>query len=123
MPPKMRAGVARTHQFAGDGSWSLNLPKTGAPAPPGATQWGDTSAGAYNPAPTNIWETPAAPAPAPAPTPEAPGIDWNQSAYDVMKQMLDQYSLGSLSSVLRKLIEGGITDQASVMLELQNTAE
>ncbi|MDP9820484.1 hypothetical protein [Nocardioides massiliensis] len=76
-----------------------------------------------NPPPTGTPSTPTPTTPTPAPAPETPGIDWNQSAYDVMRQMLDQYGLGSLSSVLRKLIERGITDQASVMLELQNTAE
>ena len=65
--------------------------------------------------------------------PELPGVpttpaepDWtaaDQSAFDLMAMTLQQWGLGSLSDVLRSLIEGGITDQASLTLALQDTNE
>ena len=111
---------------AGGGSYTIAPPSTG-----GSGGWNQDALAGMDPwkaPPTSttggggsIWNPPSTPG-APAP-PSAPAIEWNQSAYDIMRQMLDQYGLGSLSGVLRNLIERGITDQASVMLELQNTAE
>jgi hypothetical protein len=46
-----------------------------------------------------------------------------QSAWAYMQQLLDQVGLGSLAGVLQGLISGGMTDAASLQLELQNTNE
>ena len=46
-----------------------------------------------------------------------------QSAFSMMSALLNQYGLGSLSDKLRDLIVGGVTDQATLTLELQNTNE
>lgn len=47
----------------------------------------------------------------------------NQGAFDTMMLLLEQYGLGSLAGVLQGLILDGITDQASLMLALQQTQE
>lgn len=57
---------------------------------------------------------------APAPT---LGETFDQGAFDAMMVVLNQYGLGSLATVLKNLILEGITDEASLMLRLQETAE
>lgn len=55
-----------------------------------------------------------------------PGADpslFDQGAFDAMMLLLEQYGLGSLAGVLQDLILDGITDQASLMLALQQTQE
>lgn len=54
-----------------------------------------------------------------------PGFDsqGQQSAFDQMTMLLQDYGLGSLGPTLRGLIEDGITDAASIMLQLQQTNE
>lgn len=47
----------------------------------------------------------------------------NQGAFDTMMLLLEQYGLGSLAGTLQQLILDGITDQASLMLALQQTPE
>lgn len=44
-----------------------------------------------------------------------------QSAYDLMNNMLSQYGLSALSGELKKIIGGGITDQTEIQLQLQDT--
>lgn len=63
-------------------------------------------------------------------TPANPGTpsgpDWsdtNQSAFDLMMWQLQQWGLGTLGGTVRSLIEGGITDSASLTLALQDTNE
>lgn len=56
------------------------------------------------------------------PTPTGPSAD-QQSAWAYMQQLLDQVGLGSLGTVVQGLIAGGMTDAASLQLELQGTAE
>jgi hypothetical protein len=46
-----------------------------------------------------------------------------QSAYDIMAAMLNQYNLGSLADTLKGIISGGITDQAEIQVTLQSTSE
>lgn len=47
--------------------------------------------------------------------------DEQQGAFDILKGMLDQYGLGSLTGVLSDLILKGITDQNQISLQLQQT--
>lgn len=47
--------------------------------------------------------------------------DRKASAYSLMEGLLRQYGLDSLAGDLRNIIEGGITDQASIELRLQET--
>lgn len=61
--------------------------------------------------------------PAPGPESEPLPVKFNQSAYDLMAGLLQQYGLGSLAGRLRQLISDGITDQASLTLALQDTNE
>lgn len=44
-----------------------------------------------------------------------------QSAFDILSNMLTNYGLGSLTNSLRDIILSGITDQAEISLQLQNT--
>lgn len=44
-----------------------------------------------------------------------------QSAYDYMQQVLNQYNLGSLSGALKEFILRGDTDSNTLMLDLQGT--
>lgn len=65
---------------------------------------------------------------APAPDPyqdmlEQMAADRAQSAFALMKQLLTQYGLESLSGRLQDLIQQGVTDQASLTLALQDTNE
>jgi len=46
-----------------------------------------------------------------------------QSAFDYMKGLLDQYGLGSLAGVLQGIVVGGDTDPAQITLKLQDTHE
>lgn len=46
-----------------------------------------------------------------------------QSAFDIMKNLLDQYNLGSLTNVLHNIVLGGVTDANEIQLQLQNTQE
>lgn len=55
------------------------------------------------------------------PPPVEPTMD--QGAFDAMMALLDQYGLGSLAGKLKDLILSGVTDQASLMLALQQTDE
>lgn len=58
--------------------------------------------------------------------PAGPGTPWaaaKQSAYDLMFMTLQQWGLESLGGVLKDLIQGGITDSASLTLALQGTQE
>lgn len=49
--------------------------------------------------------------------------DSQQSAFDIMRQMLEQYGLGSLVGQLQNIVLSGITDQNQISLQLQQTAE
>lgn len=72
------------------------------------------------------WPTPtptATPTPQPTSTSPAGPTQEQQSAWAYMQQLLDQYGLGSLGSVVQNLISGGMTDAAQLQLELQNTNE
>ena len=51
------------------------------------------------------------------------GSTFDQGAFDAMYQLLEEYGLSSLSGFLRSLILSGVTDSASIMLALQQTAE
>jgi hypothetical protein len=46
-----------------------------------------------------------------------------QSAFDIMKDMLTQYGLGSLTGTLQNILLSGITDQTEISLQLQGTQE
>lgn len=46
-----------------------------------------------------------------------------QSAWAYMQGLLDQYGLGSLGTVVQRLIAGGMTDANQLQLELQGTNE
>lgn len=46
-----------------------------------------------------------------------------QSAFDILNDMLSQYGLGSLSGTLSNIILSGVTDQNEISLKLQNTNE
>lgn len=63
---------------------------------------------------------------APAPTAAAAGgglSTTQQSAFDYMRNLLGQMGLGSLADTLQRLILQGITDEASLTLQLQETQE
>lgn len=47
----------------------------------------------------------------------------SQSAFSMLSNILNQYGLGSLTPMLQNLIQGGMTDAATLQLELQNTNE
>lgn len=49
--------------------------------------------------------------------------DEQQSAFDILSGMLEQYGLGSLTGVLSDLILQGVTDQNQISLQLQQTQE
>ena len=72
--------------------------------------------------PTSPTPTPT-PSPTPTPAPTEPVVSFNQSIYDLMYGLLQQYGLGSLAGTLRNLVEQGITDQASITLRLMDTDE
>lgn len=57
------------------------------------------------------------------PTTSIDFTDAQQSAFDIMKNLLDQYNLGSLTTVLQGIIQSGITDASQIQLQLQNTQE
>ena len=58
------------------------------------------------------------------PAPAAPGMSQEQqSAWAYMQGLLDSVGLGSLAGTLQTLINNGMTDAASLQLELQNTNE
>lgn len=44
-----------------------------------------------------------------------------QTAFDIMEGLLQQYGLGSLSGTLKQIILNGITDQQEISLQLQQT--
>jgi hypothetical protein len=44
-----------------------------------------------------------------------------QSAFDVMSDLLNQYDLGSLAGTLKSIILGGVTDTNEIQLQLQDT--
>lgn len=46
-----------------------------------------------------------------------------QSAFDILSNMLNTYGLGSLSGTLKDIILSGITDQNEISLKLQDTQE
>lgn len=60
---------------------------------------------------------------APAPTPSGSMTQSQQSAFDYMRSILDQYNLGSLANVLQGIVVGGDTDPAQITLKLQDTQE
>lgn len=75
------------------------------------------------PAVSNPWAA-SDPEPSGGPLPgTTPWTSQQQSAFDLMQQILDSVNLGTLSGVLRDLILDGVTDQASLQLRLQDTAE
>lgn len=47
--------------------------------------------------------------------------DTQQSAYDIMADLLNQYGLGSLAGTLRTIVAGGLTDAGQIQLQLQDT--
>lgn len=47
--------------------------------------------------------------------------DSQQSAFDILSNMLSQYGLGGLTSTLHDIIMSGITDQNEINLQLQST--
>lgn len=101
--------------------------------------WGSVTTGIGSIVGTNIVPTATAPAPAPTDTtvalppppviPTAPTVNANgftdtqQSAFDILNQMLSTYGLGSLAGTLKGIILGGITDQNEISLKLQSTDE
>lgn len=46
-----------------------------------------------------------------------------QSAFDILNNMLTQYGLGSLTGTLKNILLSGITDQNQISLQLQSTNE
>lgn len=82
--------------------------------------WGNIAV--YPTPTTTTTTTPTDPTPQPDPTPTGPTAQ-QQSAWAYMQQLLDQYGLGSLGTVVQGLIAGGMTDAAQLQLELQNTNE
>lgn len=58
-------------------------------------------------------------------TPDTPDpwTSTQQSAFDLMADILNQYNLGSLTNALKGFILDGITDQATLQLRLQDTNE
>lgn len=66
---------------------------------------------------------PKRPTPPPTTSTPPPTNVFNQSAFDAMDDLLNQYGLSSLSGTLKSLILGGVTDSASLMLALQSTNE
>lgn len=90
----------------------------------------NVASGMGAPAPAPAATTPVAPAPtATTPTTVTNPVNANgltesqQSAFDILNNMLAQYNLGSLSGVLRDIILTGITDQNEISLKLQATNE
>ena len=61
---------------------------------------------------------PAAPTAVPDPAAPTGPTAAQQSAWAYMQQLLDQYGLGSLGTVVQNLIAGGMTDAAQLQLEL-----
>lgn len=55
--------------------------------------------------------------------PSAPSTLFDQSAWAVMSQMLDQYGLGTLSGTLKNLLSTGMDDQNEIQLALMQTPE
>ena len=53
----------------------------------------------------------------------APWTSTQQSAFDLMTDLLNQYGLGSLNTVLKGLILDGVTDTPTLQLRLQDTQE
>jgi hypothetical protein len=49
--------------------------------------------------------------------------EFDQSAYDLMFNVLKDYGLESLGGRLKELVEGGVIDQASITLALQDSQE
>lgn len=49
--------------------------------------------------------------------------DSQQSAFDIMSDLLNQYGLGSLTGTLQNILLSGITDQTEISLQLQGTQE
>lgn len=117
MPPKKKkpdfgwGGGSTGGGKGGDFAWGPTPGDPGGPTAPG-TPGGVTVPPILNPG------TPTTPA-----EPENPWSQANQSAYDLMLMQLQQWGLGTLGDVLRSLIEGGITDSASLTLALQDTQE
>lgn len=85
---------------------------------------GSSAAGATaTPTTTTVSPTTTTTTPA-APTTNANGFtNDQQSAFDILNQMLGNYGLGSLSGTLRDIILSGITDQNEISLKLQSTNE
>lgn len=73
------------------------------------------------PTPESPWGT--APTYTQTPIPPPSLGSGQQGAFDSMFMLLEQYGLGSLAGVLKKLLLDGVSDQASLMLSLQNTKE
>lgn len=61
--------------------------------------------------------------PTPAPSSGSVFTQTQQSAFDILKGMLDQYGLSSLAGTLTNIILSGVTDQNEISLKLQSTDE
>ena len=104
----------------GQGPVRGNQPSGITPAGPGPKPpwWPDQF-----PWPPGNWNN-AGPGTAPPPAEEEdPWGDEEQSAFDYLYSLLNDYGLSSLSGFLKDLILGGTTDSASLMLALQGTNE
>jgi len=55
------------------------------------------------------------------PTPPPTFTQDQQTAFDVMSNLLSQYGLGSLAGTLKSIILSGVTDQTEISLQLQQT--
>jgi hypothetical protein len=92
-------------------------------APPIVQSIAGTTATA--PAATPTATTPVATTPTSVqPTVNANGLTENQqSAFDILNNMLSTYGLGSLTGTLKDILLQGITDQNEISLKLQSTNE
>jgi hypothetical protein len=100
----------------------IRRPAQGRPNHPGNGPSGGRHGADWKPASGKPKPKPAKPKPKPA-TPVPTPVPFQQSAFDQMFQLLDQYGLGSLRDELRNLLLDGVTDQASLTLALQDTDE
>jgi len=107
MPPKKKKKVV-ARPGRGDGPFGLG------------PNWTPAHPGQYVQPPPSAQTGPVVPV---TQTAAAPRTMFDQSAFDLMAQMLNNYGLGSLAGTLRALIQEGTTDQSQLTLALQNTAE
>lgn len=83
----------------------------------------NTDSNPHPQAPPGGWPSPSSPPLTGSDTDNPLPPEFDQGAFDAMMALLQQYGLESLAGVLRDLILDGITDQASIMLALQQTQE